>query len=257
MDRASDYGSEGWGFESLRAHTVLRQYLRKPADFRGFSCLWGSRVPSDSAGFTSDCRSDGFEARAVRFRVITRMVSGECRVDQRHVGALMCAPTCAPVGTSPRARRRPGRPGVRPNGAVGLSRSRVSRVIASKHVCKPASSETVRRAGHSCIAGSKCEEHGLLAVIGAVNDRLSSGTTLLAKHAHTPGSGGPPHRWSLIVGAEGHWVRSTRTRVCGLLHDIPAIMRARRDCRAPSFFAKAAKTLDARPGAFEVAVPVW
>ena len=25
MDRASDYGSEGWGFESLRAHTVLRQ----------------------------------------------------------------------------------------------------------------------------------------------------------------------------------------------------------------------------------------
>ena len=29
MDRASDYGSEGWGFESLRAHTVLRQ-SRKP-----------------------------------------------------------------------------------------------------------------------------------------------------------------------------------------------------------------------------------
>ena len=25
MDRASDYGSEGWEFESLRAHTVLRQ----------------------------------------------------------------------------------------------------------------------------------------------------------------------------------------------------------------------------------------
>ena len=25
MDRASDYGSEGWGFESLQARTVLRQ----------------------------------------------------------------------------------------------------------------------------------------------------------------------------------------------------------------------------------------
>ena len=25
MDRASDYGSEGWGFESLQAHSVWRQ----------------------------------------------------------------------------------------------------------------------------------------------------------------------------------------------------------------------------------------
>ena len=24
MDRASDYGSEGWGFESLRAHKIKR-----------------------------------------------------------------------------------------------------------------------------------------------------------------------------------------------------------------------------------------
>ena len=35
-----------------------------------------------------------------------------------------------------------------------------------------------------------------------LGDRLSSGITLLAKHAHTFGSRGPPHRESLIVGVE-------------------------------------------------------
>ena len=85
----SAYGSEGWEFESLRAHTVLRQYPTKTRGFPRVFVFLRSGIPSDSAGFTSDRRLDGFKARAVRIRMIKRIVSGECRLDQRH----MCAHT--------------------------------------------------------------------------------------------------------------------------------------------------------------------
>ena len=38
-DRASDYGSEGWRFESFRAHSVKPQLERLKANLTGVSCI--------------------------------------------------------------------------------------------------------------------------------------------------------------------------------------------------------------------------
>ena len=42
LDRASDYGSEGWGFESLRARHIRAVQSVKLHSTRMGSCLWGA-----------------------------------------------------------------------------------------------------------------------------------------------------------------------------------------------------------------------
>src|SRR5207245_11654104 len=59
MDRASDYGSEGWGFKSLRArhhhmgHPAAVQELRaRLAGARAVAALTGAGISADSGGPT-------------------------------------------------------------------------------------------------------------------------------------------------------------------------------------------------------------
>src|SRR2546427_7557590 len=59
MDRASDYGSEGWGFNSLRArhhhmgHPVAVQELKaRLAGARAVAALTGAGISADSGGPT-------------------------------------------------------------------------------------------------------------------------------------------------------------------------------------------------------------
>ena len=68
MDRASDYGSEGWGFESLQAHEKIHSQKPRPAGLFAFLATVTS-TPNKRSSNVSQRFGQRFIAKNIKIQV--------------------------------------------------------------------------------------------------------------------------------------------------------------------------------------------